>query len=135
MINNFDAAFRLLNLGKPEVEAKCKRFRDKLDLFFIDHEFVPLLVHECYLGAMQGAHDLSDIESMANAAEMMSVGDNVNIKIRTEQNWALLPDFGILSSVGPCIAVKGQSSYPYFPQWLGKNSTQRKNKRLLRELK
>jgi len=44
MINNFDAAHRLLNDGAVPLEMKYPRFRDKLDLFFIDHEWVPLLV-------------------------------------------------------------------------------------------
>ena len=42
MINNYDAAHRLLNFN--EFKQKYNTFRSKLDLFFIDHEFVPLLV-------------------------------------------------------------------------------------------
>lgn len=50
MINNFDAAHRLLNCGeKPLV--KYPTFRQKLDLFFIDYDFIPLLVQECYLNS------------------------------------------------------------------------------------
>lgn len=41
MINNFEAAFRLLNCAE---KLSDKSFRDKLDLFFVDHEWVPLLV-------------------------------------------------------------------------------------------
>jgi hypothetical protein len=52
-----------------------------------------------------------------------------------DQNWALLPDFGFLSTVGPSLVVKGTSNYPYFPQLLGKMSSARKANRLLRELK
>lgn len=44
MINNFDAAFRLLNVKSHERDGRYKTFRDKLDLFFIDYQFVPLLV-------------------------------------------------------------------------------------------
>lgn len=52
MINNFDAAARLLNLGDSKVGHDYKNFRQKLDLFFIDHDFVPMLVQENYLNAM-----------------------------------------------------------------------------------
>jgi hypothetical protein len=52
MINNFDAAARLLNLGDSKVAQDYKQFRQKLDLFFIDHDFVPMLVQENYLNAM-----------------------------------------------------------------------------------
>ena len=44
MINNFDAAHKLLNCGEKPLEEKYPTFRQKLDLFFIDYEFVPLLV-------------------------------------------------------------------------------------------
>ena len=135
MINNFDAAFRLLNTGKQEFHQKYPLYRNKLDLFFIDHEFVPLLVQECYLGSMQHNDTLDDIEAMANASDMISLGDEVNIQIRMNQNWALLPDYGTLSSVAPMLTVKGNSSYPYFPQILGKMSSAKKSLRLIRELK
>mmetsp|Transcript_1767 Transcript_1767/g.2282 ORF Transcript_1767/g.2282 Transcript_1767/m.2282 type:complete len:170 (+) Transcript_1767:2785-3294(+) len=66
---------------------------------------------------------------------MISVGDLCNLQIRKEQNWSLLPNYGTLSSVAPCLIANGQSNYPYFPAWLGKNSSARKAGRLLRELK
>ena len=52
MLNNFDAASRLLNLGDSKISNDYKQFRQKLDLFFIDHDFVPMLVQENYLNAM-----------------------------------------------------------------------------------
>ena len=130
MINNFDAAYRLLNMGNQKMNYPL--FRDKLDLFFIDHEFVPLLVQDNYLNMFQ---DQDDIEAVANAADFVSQGDLVNVKIRTEQNWSLLPNYGTLSSGAPCILADGTASYPGVPQWLGKNSSARKAKRLIRELK
>lgn len=42
MINNFEAAHRILNYDI--LSAKYKTFRDKIDLFFVDYEWVPLLV-------------------------------------------------------------------------------------------
>ena len=44
MINNFDAAHRLLNSGEGGLDKKYPTFRDKLDLFFVDYDWVPLLV-------------------------------------------------------------------------------------------
>ena len=52
MINNFEAAYRLLNNGTVSLNDKYPTFRDKLDLFFIDHEWVPLLVQDSYLNSM-----------------------------------------------------------------------------------
>jgi len=47
----------------------------------------------------------------------------------------MLPNYGSLSSVGPCIRVRGTCTYPSFPQWLGKHSSGKKSDRLCRELK
>ena len=47
----------------------------------------------------------------------------------------MLPQLGMMSSVAPCIIANGQTYYPGFPQWLGKNSTSRKARRLISELK
>lgn len=44
MINGFEAAHRLLNHGVSPLDARYPAFRDKLDLFFVDHDWVPLLV-------------------------------------------------------------------------------------------
>ena len=44
MITNFDAAKRLLSLGDSQIQNQYKDFSRKNDLFFIDHELIPLLV-------------------------------------------------------------------------------------------
>ena len=46
-----------------------------------------------------------------------------------------MPNLGFASAIAPALKVKGQTFYPRFPEWLGKNSSQRKAKRLIRELK
>ena len=51
MINNFDAARRLLNLGDSYALKDQKSLNSLNDLFFIDHEFVPLLIQENYLNS------------------------------------------------------------------------------------
>lgn len=105
-----------------------------------------MLVQENYLNAMQAGMDkrsggrearadLRDLERMAEAADLISTGDTANILIRRDQNWSLLPDFGMLSSVAPSIVAQGGQAYPAFPQLLGKYSSLRKVRRLQRELK
>ena len=136
MINNFDAGWRLLNHGDKSLDIKYPRFRDKLDLFFIDHEWVPLLVQDGYLNSFgRDRNSLRDLEVMADASESISFGDELNRKLRTTMNWSLLPDVGLASSVAPCLLIRGKSFYPGFPQWLGKNSSARKSLRQIRELK
>lgn len=79
MINNFDAAHKLLNCGEKPLDSLYPSFRQKLDLFFIDYDFIPLLVQECYLNAFRDRKSLEDIEAMAEAADMISLGDTLNI--------------------------------------------------------
>jgi hypothetical protein len=73
MINNFEAAHRLLNMGQGNLSKRA--FRDKLDLFFVDHEWVPLLVQESYLTSMSKRSSYKDIQVMADAADCISLGD------------------------------------------------------------
>ncbi len=44
MISNFDAAHRMLDHGKNSLDDKYPTFRQKMDLFFIDYDLIPLLV-------------------------------------------------------------------------------------------
>ena len=75
MINNFEAAHRLLNCGSGILEKKHPTFRDKLDLFFVDHEWIPLLVQESYLTSMEKRTGMDDVLAMADASEYISLGD------------------------------------------------------------
>jgi len=97
---------------------------------------VPLLVQESYLTSFgTDRTELADLEKMADAADFISQGDLISTQIRTDQRWTLLPDYGTMSSVAPCLAIQGKLTYPAFPQFLGKNSSLRKVKRLQRELR
>ncbi len=58
MINNYDAAHRLLNHGAVSLDAKYPTFRDKVDLFFVDFDWVPLLIQESYLGSFERRNTL-----------------------------------------------------------------------------
>ena len=60
---------------------------------------------------------------MAEAAEFISLGDCLNSQLRVNQDWSLLPDVGVCSSIAPCLLVNGRVNYVGFPQWLGKNSS------------
>lgn len=78
MISNFDAAHRLLDHGKKNLNINYPTFQSKMDLFFIDYDFIPLLMQENYLTAMGDARGPGDIERMAAAADFISIGDCVN---------------------------------------------------------
>merc|ERR1740129_764412 len=48
MLSTFDACKKLLNSS----EGSRLSFRDRLDLFFVDHSIMNLLVHENYLNSV-----------------------------------------------------------------------------------
>ena len=50
-----------------------------MDLFFIDYDFIPLLIQENYLTTMGDRRSMDDVNAMADAAEYMSLGDSVNV--------------------------------------------------------
>jgi hypothetical protein len=54
MITSNDAAYKLLNTGDSNVNKSYPTLRNKLDLFFIDHEFIPLLIQDSYLNTFEG---------------------------------------------------------------------------------
>ena len=79
MMNNFEAANRLLNNGEQPLDKKYPTFRQKLDLFFIDYDFIPLLVQESYLNSFGDRSSLDDLELMAESSDMISLSDQMNL--------------------------------------------------------
>lgn len=77
-----------------------------------------------------------ELSNVVTAAAAIAESDILSAKIRTNGNWALLGNFGFLSSIYPCDKACGERPiYPRFPEWLGKYSTQRKTQRELREFR
>ncbi|ORY75974.1 replication factor RFC1 C terminal domain-domain-containing protein [Leucosporidium creatinivorum] len=116
---------------------------DKQELYFQDHQIMPLFVQENYIknkfqraSGLQGQDlKLKNLELMANASEAISDGDLVDRMIHGgEQQWSLMPVHGIFSCVRPAYYTYGPGGYPTFPAWFGKNSTQTKLQRLLGEI-
>lgn len=61
MLNNWDVAYKLLNHGVESLDTKYPSFRQKLDLFFVDYEWVPLLIQESYLTALDKKSTSEDL--------------------------------------------------------------------------
>ena len=133
-LNNFNAANKLLNYS----EYSKMSYSDKLSMFFVDYDFVPLLVQENYLSAFEPNiqnRKYTEPQRLAQAANFIALGDVVNQKVRGEMQWSLLSDNGFASSIAPCFYTKGSINTPIFPGWLGKNSTCTKSKRLINEIR
>jgi replication factor C subunit 1 len=105
-------------------------------LFFIDYDLIPLLIHENYLNCYNSqSSGIADLQSLVKSTEHISVGDLLEKKIRSQQEWTLLQNKGMHS----CLAV-GQFSgnfipFPKFPEMMGKFQKAKKVKREIKELK
>lgn len=111
---------------------------DKSDLFFHDYSLAPLFVQENYLHVRPAAArgDMkSHLVLLSKAADSIAQGDLVDRRIRSGQNWSLLPTQAIYASVLPGELMRGyMSQFPAFPSWLGKNSSTNKHSRIVQEL-
>lgn len=136
LLKPFEIASSLL--GGPIFNPSSKStLNDKLDLYFSDIDFAPLMIQENYLITLPPVQSKYDhLKRVASAAESISQSDAVNSLIRSsEQQWSLLPFHGILSTVDPALKVNGRiTSRINFSAWLGNNSKSMKNQRLLQEV-
>lgn len=137
ILKPFDITGRLLN-GQIYNANSNHTLNDKINLYFNDIDFTPLMIQENYLYTRpSGAESSKDhLARVAQAADDISISDGVNSLIRSsEQQWSLLPFHAIMSSVKPSLEVAGSISQRInFAGWLGQNSKALKYQRLLQEI-
>ncbi len=76
LLTNFDATQRLLN-------EKNMSLNESMQCYFIDSDFVPLLVHENYLKSMKkGKLDKKDFHKLVKANDGFVLSDLINSRIR-----------------------------------------------------
>ena len=131
MLSNFDAAGKLLNSSN----SKKMNTRQLLDLYFIDYDLIPLLIYENYLSTFKYDNKKEMLNNLSFQTDLISESDIIDKRIRTNQNWNLLGDRGMLGSVSVCYFTKGVVPFPKFPELMGKMSSMRKTKREIKELK
>lgn len=131
MLNNFDAAGLLLR----KEEMTKRNTKERMDLFMIDFDLIPLLVYENYLTAMGTIVETKTLEKLVEATEAISFGDAINKQIRSQSEWGLLQAYGMASSIEPGLKSGFGVPFPKFPEWFSRNSAQKKNERLLMELR
>jgi len=126
MLTPFEAA-RLI-MAPP---ANASSINDRLEMFFVDYDLIPLLIQQNYPKCFQPL----EINGAVKSASLICQGDTISRAIRSEQNWSLLPEFGLIGCVFvPPKLELGYAPYPEFPIWLGKYSHQRKISRIAQEL-
>ena len=118
---------------------------EKIELYFNDHEFSPLMLQENYLGTQPmkantyagRERKLKLLELVDNAAQSISDGDLVDRLIHgSQQQWSLMPTHAVFSFVRPASYTAGSmaGSSTRFTSWLGNNSKQQKLTRMVKEI-
>lgn len=137
ILKPFEITARLLS-GQLYSPNANHSLNDKIDLYFNDIDFTPLMIQENYLFTRPAnlSSTKDHLERVARAADDISQSDIINSLIRSgEQQWSLLPFHAVMSSVKPSLEVAGQVTQRInFASWLGQNSKAMKYQRLLQEI-
>ncbi|KAK9351273.1 replication factor RFC1 C terminal domain-containing protein [Lipomyces doorenjongii] len=142
----FDIAAQLLGGSLFSANSRST-LNEKLELYFNDHDFTPLMIQENYLRTRPqlarsytpGAeYNLKSLELMDKAASSISDGDLCDRMIHgSQQQWSLMPLHGILSTVRPAAYASGAGAGGeryQFTSWLGQFSKGNKLMRYLQEI-
>ncbi|KAJ4297880.1 DNA replication factor C complex subunit Rfc1 [Kalmusia sp. IMI 367209] len=144
ILKPWDITQKILGGGMFAASSKAT-LNEKIELYFNDHEFSPLMLQENYLGtnpiqALQHngpEKKLKLLELVSDAADSISDGDLVDRMIHgSQQHWSLMPTHAVFSFVRPASFVAGSTAgnQTRFTSWLGKNSTQGKLMRQVKEI-
>lgn len=140
----FDVVGQLLGSSSYGDNAS-KDINGKLSLFFTDPDIVPLMIQENYrstspsgagMPKYAGLNYPSHLDLVAAASDAISESDLVNQAVHSgDQQWSLLPFYGIMSTIIPGSYICGRlTGRIFFPGWLGQNSKANKNKRIVQRL-
>ena len=134
ILRPWDIVSKILG-GGMFASSSASTLNEKIELYFNDHEFSPLMLQENYLGTKpMGAsqysgkeHNLKALELAEKAAASISDGDLVDRMIHgSQQQWSLMPTHAVFSFVRPASFVAGSMAghQTRFTTWLGNNSKQ-----------
>ncbi|KAG9246891.1 replication factor RFC1 C terminal domain-containing protein [Calycina marina] len=144
VLKPWDICHKLLGGGMFAPNSKAT-LNDKIELYFNDHEFTPLMIQENYLSmkpmllnsaTSAKKHKLQTMRLFDQAAEAISDGDLVDRMIHgSQQQWGLMPTHAVFSTVRPASFVSGMmTGQTGFTKWLGNNSKYGKLTRYVKEI-
>mmetsp|Transcript_61151 Transcript_61151/g.157700 ORF Transcript_61151/g.157700 Transcript_61151/m.157700 type:complete len:612 (-) Transcript_61151:291-2126(-) len=127
MVSPFDACTRLLSAG-DKVRNPIP-IEKKMDLFFIDADFMPIMIQENYLRPLEKRGPGADLARCAQAAELIALGDTMH------GHWECMSSHAVLSCIYPAYLTAGPDfARPTFPAWLQKRAPLTKAARTVQEL-
>ena len=121
------SGFEAANILFDENKQKTLELDEKLALFISDYELISGFVIENY-------PDFVNLSGLSEAADALALSDCTMKRIKTGQEWTLLPDF-VYSNLLTTSFSNASGIWPQFPQIYAKNSIITKNQRLLQEFK
>ncbi|KAI7340196.1 DNA replication factor C, large subunit [Hortaea werneckii] len=146
VLKPWDMVSKILGGGLFNPASKSS-LNDKQELYFNDHEFAPLMLQENYLNTNPQRTNqwndnakmkkLAQLDLVSKAADSISDGDLVDRMIHgSQQQWGLMPAHAMFSFVRPASFVYGSMAghQTRFTAWLGKNSSQGKLMRMVKEI-
>ena len=144
VLKPWDICHKMLSSGMFASSSKAT-LNDKIELYFNDHEFTPLMIQENYLSTKMSLANSADnprearllaLQLADQAAESISDGDLVDRMIHgSQQQWSLMPTHAVFSSVRPASFVYGMmTGQAQFSKWLGNNSKYGKLTRYVKEI-
>ncbi|KAJ4368854.1 DNA replication factor C complex subunit Rfc1 [Neocucurbitaria cava] len=144
ILKPWDITQKILGGGMFAASSKAT-LNEKIELYFNDHEFSPLMLQENYLGTnpIQALNysgkekNLKTLELASMAADSISDGDLVDRMIHgSQQQWSLMPTHAVFSFVRPASFVAGSTAgnQTRFTSWLGKNSSTGRLTRVVKEI-
>lgn len=82
---------------------KGLKIRERINISFIDSDFVPLMCQENYLSSAskKPIKTASEFHQIVKATEGFVEGDLLNKRIRKDQNWILMPNMMFNQCVYP----------------------------------
>ncbi|CAE8732512.1 unnamed protein product, partial [Polarella glacialis] len=130
MLSPFDACSRLLSVKKDPMPLD-----KRLDLFYIDPDFMPLMVHENYLRPLDrragGLDEVSVLERAAKASELIATADVMS------GNFELGNATAMMGTIYPSALMSSPDETflrPTFPAFFQKRGALTKVNRVLQEL-
>ncbi|KAI9865574.1 MAG: hypothetical protein M1824_002315 [Vezdaea acicularis] len=145
VLKPWDIVGKLLGGGMFHANSN-KTLNDKIELYFNDHDFTPLMIQENYLKTTPAAasqyrgkeQNLKSLEMAEKAAASISDGDLVDRMIHgAQQQWSLMPTHAVFSTVRPASFVAGSMAghgRTEFTRYLGNLSKQTKLARFVKEI-
>lgn len=136
-IDAFTASGRLFGYhGDAAAGPKYNSIDTRMNLVFVDHGMVPLMIGEAYpaaAGRGRGS-DAAKLAAAMAAADAISSWDIIDSRIMRNQAWGLLPA-AAAAVVGAAAAARGPAPFQIFPSLLGKMSKRGKIRRAQNDMR